>query len=78
MPFVTLSAAAQNALSRFKKYLRLHAAAAGAFVISLVLKRGCIVGPALDFFLETSLIIDWCVVLLPAAVLLAVTAAHMG
>ena len=59
VPFVTLSAAGHHALSEYKKYLRLQAAAAGVFVISIVLKRGCIVGLALDLFLETSLLNDW-------------------
>ena len=67
-PYELLSAAAQNASSVFKKYLRLQAAAAGVFDISFVLKRGCIVGRALN--LETSLLNDWCVVLLLAAMLL--------
>ena len=50
----------------------------GAFVISSVLKRGCIVGLALDLFQETSLPNDWCVVLFLAAMLFAMKAAHMG
>ena len=66
-PYELLSAAAQNASSVIKKYLRLQAAAAGVFDISFVLKRGCIVGRALD--LETSLLNEWCVVLLLAAML---------
>ena len=78
VPFGTLSAAAQHTLSESKKEIRLQRAAAGVFVISSVLKRGCIVGPALDLFLETSLLNDWCVVLLPAAMLFAIKAAHMG
>ena len=45
-PYGLLSAAAQNASTVFKKYLRLQAEASGVFVISSVLKRGCIVGRA--------------------------------
>ena len=77
VPFVILSAAAEYALSESKICLRLQAAAAGVFVISLVLKRGCIFGLALDLFLET-LLNDWCVVLLLAALQFAFKAAHMG